>query len=134
MPAAQVPLALGVKIPNAVHGLGWGSQQTCELLWPKHGNNVSSYTKLVWTAQFQQQLGWANFPNAICMNIIDSKIKTEAEYEELLFHLDKNALEHNALTLRRVKQRLKVFSAMIWDKSQFTKHSSLGTSHPLHNW
>lgn len=43
-------------------------QQEGELLWAKHGDNVSSYTKLVWAAQFQQQLAWANYPNPIYTN------------------------------------------------------------------
>lgn len=95
---------------------------------------VSSYTKLVWTAQFQQQLAWANFPNAICMNIsLIQRLKLRQNMKSFCF-IQISALEHNALTFRRVKQRLRVFSAMIWDKSQFTKHSSLGTSHRLHNW
>lgn len=32
---------------------------------------------------------------------------------------------------KRVKQRPKLISAMIWHKSPFTKHSGLGTSHPF---
>lgn len=43
-------------------------QQERELLWAKHGDDVSSYTKLVWAAQFQQQLAWANYPNPIYTN------------------------------------------------------------------
>lgn len=126
---AQLPLALGMK-SSKWYGLRWGSQQAREISWPKRGDNASSDNKLVWTAQFQQQLDWDNFPNAIYMNALSiQRLKLRQNVKRFL-SIQISALEHDALP-SRVNERLTVFSAVIWDKSQFTKHRNLGTSHPF---